>query len=116
MMRRVQAAERYEISVEQPPKWMVPCLAFLAYVVGLASQGEVFTYGRRRATIRDRASGAVVGRFKERWIVGDGTKLGWMLTHAETMTADEFEQRWLESDDNTCRVGVTTSDARYDPK
>ena len=110
-MRRVIAAERYEISVKPPSRWIVPGLAVGVYVVGLLTQ-QVWTYGRRRATIRDRTSGAVVGRFTEPWMLTAGPDFGWMLTHSETMSPSEFEQRWLESADNASCTRVPKENVR----
>ena len=99
---RVLVAAQYDISVEPPPKWIVPGLAVLAFAVGLfANTTEVWTYGRRRASVRDRSSGAEVGRFTEPWIARQSTRFGLMLSEAETMSASEFERVWLRSDDNT---------------
>ncbi len=98
---RVVAAEQYEISVEPPPKWIVPGLVAMAFTVGLlANSTEVWTYGRRRAVIRDRSSGAIVGRFTEPRIVNHSTRFGLMLTEVGTMSPSEFERVWLQSDDN----------------
>ncbi len=100
-MRRVMAAERYDITVEQPSKWIVPGLTVIAFVVGLlANTTAAWTYGRRRATIRDRSSGEIVGRFTEPWIVDNASGFGWMLSHLDTMSPSEFERRWLNGDNN----------------
>lgn len=95
------AVERYEISVEPPPTWIVPGLVLIAFAAGiLANSAEVWTYGRRRAIIRDRSSGVVVGRFTEPWIANQSTRFGLMLTEAGTESPDEFERVWLNSNDN----------------
>jgi hypothetical protein len=57
-MRRVMAAERYDITVEQPSKWIVPGLTVIAFVVGLLA--NTTAHGRtvvaqRRFAIDHRA-------------------------------------------------------------
>lgn len=79
---------------------MVPGLFLVAAVVSVFGQSEPWTYGRRRACVSDRSSGASVGRFVEPLIVNRNSRFGLMLTAADTVPPDEFERVWLSSDDN----------------
>lgn len=100
-------SDRYDVVVDPTPRWMVPGLMVAATVVSVIGQSEPFTYGRRRARIRDRSSGELVGRFVEPRIVTRYGRFGLMLTATDTLGSDEFERAWLESDDNLLTVGDT---------
>jgi hypothetical protein len=98
-MQSVIAADRYRADVKQPSRWVAFPLGAVAFVAGVISQ-NVFTYGKRRATITDRTPDKVVGRFTEHAIVGEKGSFGLMLTDMHTRTAAEFERTWLAGDDN----------------
>ena len=101
----VTVYDRYDVRVLPTPRWAVPFLAAAAFVVAAVSQGITSTYGARRVIVTDRATGEVVGRFREGWLVDEHTRVGIMLTEIETMSADEFETHWLHSIDNRLHRG-----------
>jgi hypothetical protein len=92
--------DRYAIEVRPTPRWAVPLLAVAALAVATVTQAIGRTYGGRRVIVTDRDTGGVVGRFREGWLVDEHSPIGIMLTEARTMSADEFEARWLRSVDN----------------
>lgn len=96
--------DRYDVRVVPAPRWAVPRAA-AAFVVAAMSQGITSTYGARRVTVTDRTTGEVVGRFREGLLVDERTRVGIMLTEIETLSADEFETRWLRNIDNRLNQG-----------
>ena len=96
------AIERYDVEVRPASRWKVPFLAATAIAVGVFSEHPM-TYGGRRATVVDRRSGDVVGRFRERPVVSEASPLGLMLTaHGEASAAD-FDHVWLDGPHNRVR-------------
>jgi hypothetical protein len=102
------AIERYDLDVRPASRWKVPFFAAVAIALGVFSDHPM-TYGGRRATVVDRRGADVVGRFRERPIVGDASPLGLMLTAYHEASAADFENVWLHGPDNRVRRG---NDAR----
>jgi hypothetical protein len=100
--------DRYVVEVRPTPRWAAPVLAAAAVVVATVSQSINSTYGGRRVVVTDRRTGAVVGRFREGWLVNEHSPIGIMLAEADLLSADEFEKAWLDSLDNRLRRDATT--------
>lgn len=104
----VTVHDRYVVEVRPTPRWAVPVLAAAAVAVAAVSQSINGTYGGRRVVVTDRRTGAVVGRFREGWLVAEHSPIGIMLAEADLVSADEFESAWLDSRHNRLRHDPTT--------
>ena len=93
----MRADERYELELLPPRRSWLAVSSVVLFAFGALGGGDV-TYGRRRAVVRDRSSGAVVGRHAEPVIVGRESQFGLMIESYRTDEAEAFESRWLASE------------------